>query len=132
MPDLDTEELALVPLPLDSVLFVQLSAPAMRYFPSLSLKYSKLPFANVCVSVRVSVVVESSSSFVLSEQAVRKKDPAATVITAESISVAILSFLDCLFFAIEHLFTDRSDIKIVLHYFNIKGSEKQAIMLKKT
>ena len=62
MPDLDTEELALVPLPLDSVLFVQLSAPAMRYFPSLSLKYSKFAFAKVCVSVRVSVVSSSSSS----------------------------------------------------------------------
>ena len=62
MPDLDTEELALVPLPLDSVLFVQLSAPAMRYFPSLSLKYSKFAFAKVCVSVRVSVVLSSSSS----------------------------------------------------------------------
>ena len=62
MPDLDTEELALVPLPLDSVLFVQLSAPAMRYFPSLSLKYSKFAFAKVCVSVRVSVVSSSLSS----------------------------------------------------------------------
>ena len=53
---------ALVPLPLDSVLFVQLSAPAMRYFPSLSLKYSKFAFAKVCVSVRVSVVSSSLSS----------------------------------------------------------------------
>ena len=130
MPDFATEELALTLLLLEPAELVQFSGLPMRYPPSLSLKYSKLPFANVCVSVRVSVVLESSS-VVLSEQAVRKNDPAATVITAESISVAILSFLVCLFFAIEHLFTDRSDIKIVLHYFNIKDCEMQAIMLKK-
>ena len=83
-----------MPLLLETVPFVQLSALPMRYEPSLSSKYSKFAFAKACVSVLVSEV--SSSSLSVLAQAAKINTQKESTIRKASSSVAIRIFLVCL------------------------------------